>query len=421
MEHTNENGSTHSKNGTVILEGDLMAQVAEMNEELQVYRRWFEVMVNVVEEASRGNLEPRVIGCGEDQSMVGRLGRGINRLLDITDAFVRESGASLEHAANEKFYRRLILRGMPGSFRQAATIINEASSVMAKRSDEIRESVSRRLKLADDFDQTVQGVIANVATSAGQMRGTAESLAKTSGESSDQVNAVAAASEETSANVRTVAAAVEELTSSVGEISRQVTEAAQVTAQAVKEAKHTNEIVIDLQTASTRIGHVAGVISKIAGTTNLLALNATIEAARAGEAGKGFAVVASEVKELARQTANATDEISREIEAIQDKTRDAVRAIGVIGETIQKIDSISTTISTSVGEQRAATNEISSNVQQAALATQEVSQNIAGVTVAVQQTSSAANGLLGAADLLTSESGKLRVVADSFVETIRRG
>jgi methyl-accepting chemotaxis protein len=292
---------------------------------------------------------------------------------------------------------------------------------MATRSAEVKESVTKRLKLADDFENSVQGVIQNVATSVTQMRSTAESLARTSHESSDQANTVAAASEETSANVRTVAAAVEELTSSVSEITRQVTESAGIATNAVQEAKRTREIVVDLQTASTRIGSVAEMISKIAGTTNLLALNATIEAARAGDAGKGFAVVASEVKALALQTANATEEIGREIDAIRQKTSDVVDAITSIGTTIEKIDNISNTISMSVGEQRAATNEISSNVQQAAIATQQVSQSIIGVTAAVQETSTAATGLLGSSDLLSTEASKLRTVADSFVQIIRTG
>ena len=421
MDTINGNGTIELDSQTVIHEGDLMGKVAKLSQELALYKEWVEKMTAVCEAAGRGDLEPRVIGVAGDSSPLGRLGRGINRMLDVTDAFVRESGASLEFAAHNKFFRRLILRGMPGSFRNAAVIINDANEIMAKRAGEIVAAEHRRLKLADDFETTVQGVISSVATSSSEMRSTAEGLARTSAESLDQVNAVATASEQTSANVRSVAAACEELTSSVGEITRQVVDAAQVSAQAVSEAKHTNEIVADLSSASSRIGHVAGVISKIAGTTNLLALNATIEAARAGEAGKGFAVVASEVKELARQTANATDEINREIEAIQAKTQDAVRAIGVISDTIQKIDKISSTIPASVSEQRSATNEISSNVQQAAVATQDTSRNVSGVSVAVQQTSAAAGNLLTAADTLTGEAGRLRTVADCFVQTIRKG
>lgn len=415
------NGATIELKDTMVHEGDLMEQVASLSEEVRMYRTWIEQITRVCEEAAKGNLEPRVAGCVGNNTNIGRLGRSVNRMLDVTDAFVREAGASLEHAAQEKFYRRVILRGMPGSFRNASVLINNASEIMSKKAEEIRASEARRLKLADEFEQTVQGVIQNVVNSASKIRLTSESLAKSSAESSDQVNAVAAASEETSANVKTIAAACEELTSSVAEITRQVGDAAQIVGQAVTEAKHTNQIVGDLSSASTRIGHVAGVISKIAGTTNLLALNATIEAARAGEAGKGFAVVASEVKELARQTANATDEITKEIEAIQGKTHDAVRAIGVISETIQRIDTISSTISASVGEQRSATNEISSNIQQAALATSEVSQNVAGVTVAVQQTSGSAGELLHAADSFGGDAARLRTVADSFVQTIRKG
>lgn len=416
-----ENMSDGESMKTTIVNGDALAKFEEMAKQLDQYDAWTEKLISVCEEAAKGNLEMRMLGCYSDDSPLSRLGRAVNRMLDITDAFVREAGASLEHASHEKFYRRFILRGMLGSFRHGAGLINSANDEMAAKAKAVKESETRRLQLADDFEKTVQGVIQTVVSSAGEMKTTAQSLASAAHESSNQVNAVAAASEETSANMRTVAAAVEELTSSVGEITRQVGEASQIANQAVDEAKRTNERVVDLSNASARIGHVAQVISKIAGTTNLLALNATIEAARAGDAGKGFAVVASEVKDLARQTANATEEISREISSIQEKTNEAVRAINLISETIGKVNSISGTISTSVGEQRGATNEISSNVQQAAMATQDVSQNISGVSNAVQSTSESAGHLLSSADELGVQAQKLRTVADCFVETIRRG
>ena len=417
-EHHKPNG--HRSSSVQVADESTTTEVLTAARTAAEYEEWIEQAISICEEAARGNLEPRLMGC-TDASPTARLGRAINRMLDMTDAFVRESRAALEHASHQKFYRRVLLRGMLGTFRNASNVINTATDDMAKQSQEIQKAVAQRLKMADDFQESVQGVIQKVITSAGEMRVTSEALAGNAANSSDQVNAVAAASEQTSTNMRTVAAAVEELTSSVGEITRQVTEASQIAGQAVVDAKKTNEIVGDLSTASARIGHVAQVISKIAGTTNLLALNATIEAARAGDAGKGFAVVASEVKDLARQTANATEEISKEISAIQEKTGQAVKAISLISDTISRIDSISGTISASVSEQRIATNEISSNVQQAAMATQDVSQNIVGVTGAVQQTSEAADLLLHSTDSLTTEAQKLRTVAECFIETVKRG
>lgn len=400
---------------------DMLVLVESQRAELAEYKRWIQAMLDVCLEAGKGNLEPRVIGCSDNESEIGQLSREINRMLDITDAFVREAGAALEHAAKDKYYRQVILRGMPGTFNRSSKLINDASELMAKKAADLKSSEVRRLALADEFDATVQAVIANVGTSAATLRGNAESLARSSAESSDQVNAVAAASEETTANVNTIAAAVEQLTNSVAEITRQVNQSSEITGQAVEKARSTNEIVLDLSTASTRIGHVAEVISKIAGTTNLLALNATIEAARAGEAGKGFAVVASEVKDLALQTAKATREISSEIEAIQSKTKEAVGAISMIDTTIKQIASISGTISCSVGEQLSATDEISRNIQQTAIATQEVSKNIAGVTMTVQETSMTAGAMLSSADILTEDSAKLKAVADTFVNTVRKG
>jgi methyl-accepting chemotaxis protein len=205
------------------------------------------------------------------------------------------------------------------------------------------------------------------------------------------------------------------------EIGGQVARSTQIASQAVTDARRTNETVETLSTTAERIGEVVKLIEEIAAQTNLLALNATIEAARAGEAGKGFAVVASEVKNLASQTAKATDEITSQISEIQNATRDAVEAIGAISQTIDEINQIATSIAAAVEQQSAATREIARNGQQAADGMQEVSATIADVSQAASETGDAAGGVLSSASQLAGLSKTLRGEVDDFLREIRTG
>jgi len=219
--------------------------------------------------------------------------------------------------------------------------------------------------------------------------------------------------------VQTVAAATEELSSSVNEISRQVSESSRIANVAVDEANKTNITVAGLSDAAQKIGEVVGLINNIASQTNLLALNATIEAARAGEAGKGFAVVASEVKNLANQTAKATEDIQGQVGQMQSVTGTAVDAIKGITGTIQRMSEITTTIASAVEEQGAATREIARNVQQASTGTREVSSNIGGVTQAAGETGHMAGSVLGATKELSRQTDRLRQEVDAFVRRVR--
>jgi len=274
-------------------------------------------------------------------------------------------------------------------------------------------------RMADDFEASVGSVVNGVGSAADEMKGSAESLASTAEQTSNQAANVASASEEAATNVQTVSAAAEELSSSVSEISRQVATSTDIASKAVEDAKRTDIQIQDLAKAASKIGEVVALITDIAEQTNLLALNATIEAARAGEAGKGFAVVASEVKNLATQTARATDEIGSQIGGIQTSTQDAVTAIQRITATITEIDEIATTISAAVEEQGSATQEIARNVEQASKGTSEVSSNISGVTTAAAETGVAASQILGSASTLAEQSDTLKAEVDKFMKQVR--
>lgn len=274
-------------------------------------------------------------------------------------------------------------------------------------------------QMADDFEAAVGGVIGMVSSSATKLQATAGTMTATATETANQSITVAAAAEEAASNVGTVAAAAEQLGSSVQEIGRQVNGSAQLAQAAVTEAAQTAGFMQELSGAVARIGNVATMIATIAGQTNLLALNATIEAARAGEAGRGFAVVATEVKELASQTARATQEISDQIAQIQRSTGQAVSAIGSITERIQEISGVSAAIAAAVEEQGAATQEIVRNVAQAAMGAGEVTSNIAGVAGAAEETGSAASQVLEATSELSRQFEHLSAEVRRFLVTVR--
>jgi methyl-accepting chemotaxis protein len=279
--------------------------------------------------------------------------------------------------------------------------------------------VTQQTKIADDFEANVKGVVETVAAAATQLQGTAKTLGGAAEETTRQSTVVSAASEQAAVNIQTVASAAEELSASIGEISRQVSESAKIARDAVSQAKATDAQVDALSQGAAKIGEVVRLINEIASQTNLLALNATIEAARAGEAGKGFAVVASEVKNLASQTAKATEEIGGQIAAIQAATTGAVGAIRSIGETIARIDQISGSIAAAVEEQSASTAEIARNVQQASAGTAEVSSNIVTVTQAARDTGKSASEMLDSAGDLSRESARLSEQVDKFLREVR--
>lgn len=283
------------------------------------------------------------------------------------------------------------------------------------------EQEKRRMmqKLASDFEASIMGVVNNVASAAIDMKSSSDSLGRAAADTSARATAVAGAATQASNNVHTVASATEELTASIREIANQVQTSALTAQSAVEKANETNQKVTELAEASQRIGEVVQLISDIANQTNLLALNATIEAARAGESGKGFAVVASEVKNLASQTAKATDEISAQIVAMQAATGETVGAIRSISDTIEELDHVASSIADSVKQQDLATQEIARNVQEAASGTGEVTANIEAVSTAASETGYSVGKLQTSADKLSSQAETLRGEVNAFLSKVR--
>jgi methyl-accepting chemotaxis protein len=288
-----------------------------------------------------------------------------------------------------------------------------ASWVVRRSSVEQEHEGTAKAAAAESLTQLVAKIGQNsegLTASSNELTGISQQMAGAAEETATQANVVSAASEQVSKNVEIVATSAEELMASIREISKISNEAARVAKNASSVAEQTNLRIGKLGQSSIEIGQVIKVITSIAQQTNLLALNATIEAARAGEAGKGFAVVANEVKELAKQTAQATEEIGQKIGAIQVDTKDAVDAIAEITAIINQVNDISNTIASAVEEQTVTTTEIGRNVQEAAKGSGEIANNIAGVAIAAKSTAEGAQNVQRSSQSVSEMAGQLGIL-----------
>ncbi|WP_419896336.1 methyl-accepting chemotaxis protein [Roseomonas sp. USHLN139] len=298
----------------------------------------------------------------------------------------------------------------------------EAEALRAQQQEQQRAELTRAEMvsgLCTDFEGSVRTALGELGAAGGSLHGTAGSLREQAGRTGEQARAAAHSADGALENVNTVAAATEELGASIREIAQRVQNSATATREVSAQTERTGAVVLELKSAAERIGEVVELIRRIAGQTNLLALNATIEAARAGEAGKGFAVVASEVKNLATETAKATDGIAQLVTEIQGATGSAVEAMRAIADGVAGIDQSASAIAAAVEQQSVATQEIARSVQLAAHGTQEVTQTIAGVAEDSAATGSSAATVFAAVEELRAVGGKLQRQVDGFLSAVR--
>ncbi|SDQ20232.1 methyl-accepting chemotaxis protein [Pseudovibrio sp. Tun.PSC04-5.I4] len=374
------------------------------------------VILHVTETAKKqadGDLEARTL-VGMDGGELKELLSSVNYSVDKTDSFIREMVASTYALSVNRYYRRVVTRGLQGSFLVYANQVNSAISKVQNRISEFSGQT-------DAFEAVTMRVTKNLSNAGQSMSNNAHQMEQTADLTLQRASAVTVASEETSANVQTVSAAVEELSASSHEIGNQVRMSAQVTSAAVHEVEAGETKISSLSAAAETIGEVVALISSIAEQTHLLALNATIEAARAGDSGKGFAVVAGEVKLLAAQTSDAIGQISGQIDAIQSATAETVTSFQQVAQSISKIESVTEAISISAEQQAAATSEIAHNISEAYSGTRLVASNVSDVSTFANETETAAENVMGSAHSMNEQIASLSSAVNEYISELRNG
>jgi methyl-accepting chemotaxis protein len=368
--------------------------------------------ISTMKAVTAGDFEKRLISV-ESIGLYRALEDSVNDLIDITDAFVREAGASMQSVSDGKYFRHIALRGLKGQYYDQADLINRGTRAMGAK-------IHQFSVLADAFEKAAGAVVHNVTQASGQLKTTASDLTADANETTHKAEIVASAAVESSSGIQSLASAAEELAASIAEISRSSGFASDVVRKGVAQAQHADRQMQDLITAANVIEEVIRLIESIASKTNLLALNATIEAARAGDAGKGFAVVAHEVKALANQTADATAQIVQRVGAMRMATQAAIGATQEITASITEIDQSTAGIAAAVEEQNAATSEIARMVAQISAGTNEVSSSIGSVADAARRSQASAVETQHASEDLSSQAVKLQSELDGFFREVSK-
>ena len=349
------------------------------------------------------------------RSITGPIGRLTGAMTGLADGDFKVEISGTEQQSEIGLMARALLVFQDNA-KDVERLKLEEQERQIRQEEELKEKLN---EIADDLNKEVKAAVTDINVQADSMKGSTTDMNGVISRLSERTATVAAGADQVSGSIQTVASAAEELSASISEITRQVEQSTTIAQSAAEEAERTDQTVGGLAAAAEKIGDVINMIQDIAEQTNLLALNATIEAARAGEMGKGFAVVAAEVKNLANQTAKATEEISTQIGSIRDETEGAVEAIRSISGTIKQINEISDAISEGVGQQSQATQEISASVQSSVQHMSEVSSQIADVASETDQVRGHSGSVMENAESTSTNVAHLDERMDAIMTDLR--